>query len=134
MVHLFCSDINIYAVVIAWMIHVVMGLLWFQPKLFGTQWSALTGQNLKPASKWIVPGFLGHLIMVLVLAILIDHTNAESGPGGMLVGILAWIGFIVPLEIGELVWEKIPFRLFLIRAGNHLIGLAVSGFILGVWR
>jgi hypothetical protein len=111
-----------------------MGLLWFQPKLFGNKWSELTGQQLKPASKWIVPGFLGHLIMILVLAVLIDHTRSNSGCGGLLIGLLAWIGFIVPMEIGELVWEKIPFKLFLIRTGNHLIGMAVSGFILGAWR
>jgi len=134
MVRFLFSDINIYAVIIAWVIHIGMGLLWFQPKLFGNKWSALTGQQLKPASQWIVPGFLGHLIMVLILAILIDHTNSDTGPAGMLIGLLAWIGFIVPLETGELVWEKIPFKLFLIRIGNHLIGLAVSGFIIGTWR
>jgi hypothetical protein len=134
MIHLFYSDINLYAVFVAWIIHVGMGLLWFQPKLFGNKWSELTGQQLKPASKWIVPGFLGHLIMILVLAVLIDHTRSNSGCGGLLIGLLAWIGFIVPMEIGELVWEKIPFKLFLIRTGNHLIGMAVSGFILGAWR
>ena len=134
MVHLLYSDINLYAVFVAWIIHIGMGLLWFQPKLFGNKWSELTGQQLKPASKWIVPGFLGHLVMVIVLAVLIDHANCNSGPSGMLIGLLAWIGFIVPLEIGELAWEKIPFKLFLIRVGNHLIGLAVSGFILGAWR
>jgi hypothetical protein len=134
MVHILNSGINFYAVIVAWLIHVGMGLLWFQPKLFGHKWSELTGQGLKPATKWIVPGFLGHFVMVLVLAILIYQTNSNTGFGGMLIGLLAWIGFIVPLEIGELVWEKIPFRLFLIRIGNHLIGFAVSGFIIGIWR
>jgi len=30
------------------------GLLWFQPKLFGNEWSKLTGKELKPAKKWII--------------------------------------------------------------------------------
>jgi len=33
------TDINLYAVFIAWIIHTVSGLLWFQPKLFGNEWS-----------------------------------------------------------------------------------------------
>jgi hypothetical protein len=111
-----------------------MGLIWFRPKLFGKEWSKMTGKDLNPAPQWIIPGFLGHLVMILVLAILIQLTNANDGLSGLLIGLLAWIGFIVPMEIGELVWEKIPFRLFLIRIGNQLIGIAVSGLILGAWR
>ena len=52
----------------------------------------------------------------------------------MFIGLLAWIGFVVPMESGELVWEKIPFRLFLLRTGNQLVGMAASGFILGAWQ
>jgi len=33
-----------------------------------------------------------------------------------------------------LIWEKIPFRLFLIRIGNQFIGMGISGFILGAWQ
>jgi hypothetical protein len=72
--------------------------------------------------------------MILVLAVLIRLTNSNNGFGGMLIGLLTWIGFIVPMETGELVWEKIPFRLFLIRVGNQFISIAVSGFILGSWQ
>jgi len=50
------------------------------------------------------------------------------------VGVLVWIGFVVPLEVGELVWEKNPFKLFMIRVGNQLVGLSIAGIILAVWR
>jgi hypothetical protein len=45
-----------------------------------------------------------------------------------------WLGFVVTLEIGELIWEKIPLQLFLIRIGNHLVALSIAGGILGGWR
>jgi hypothetical protein len=72
--------------------------------------------------------------MILVLALLIKSTNANSGIYGLVIGLLTWIGFIVPLEIGELVWEKIPFRLFLLRIGNQFVGIGISGLILGAWQ
>lgn len=127
-------DINLYAVFVAWIIHTASGLLWFQPRLFGNEWSKLTGKELTPAKKWLIPGLVGHLVMVFVLVIIIIMANIGNGMGGLLVGLLGWIGFVVPLEIGELIWEKIPFRLFLIRIGNQFIGMGISGFILGAWQ
>jgi len=128
------SGINCVAVLVAWIVHVAAGLIWFRPELFGNEWSKLTGKELKPAKQWLLPGLLGHLLMIFVLVVLIKLTRASSGWGGMLVGLLAWIGFVVPMESGELVWEKIPFRLFLLRTGNQLVGIAVAGFILGAWQ
>jgi len=128
------SDINYLAVLVACIVHIVTGLLWFRPELFGNEWSKLTGRELKPAKKWLVPGLIGHLLMIFVLVILIKLTNSSTGFSGMFIGLLAWIGFVVPMESGELVWEKIPFRLFLLRTGNQLIGIAASGFILGSWQ
>lgn len=128
------TDINLFAVLVAWIIHTASGLLWFQPKLFGNEWSRLTGKELQPDKKWLIPGLVGHLAMVFVLVIFIKMANIDNGLGGLLVGLLAWIGFVVPLETGELIWEKIPFRLFLIRIGNQFIGMGISGFILGAWQ
>jgi hypothetical protein len=134
MINIQFSDINFFAVLVAWIVHIVMNLIWFRPELFGKEWSKLTGKELKPAKKWTIPGFTGHLLMILVLAILIKLTNSNNGIIGMFIGLLTWIGFIVPMETGELVWEKIPFRLFLLRTGNQFVSIAVSGYILGSWQ
>jgi len=128
------SSINFLAVLVAWIVHIVLGLIWFRPELFGNEWSKLTGRELTPAKQWLIPGLLGHLLMILALLVLIKLTRATSGVQGMFIGLLAWIGFVVPMESGELVWEKIPFRLFLLRTGNQLIGIAAAGCILGAWQ
>jgi hypothetical protein len=130
----YLQDINLFAVFVAWIFHTVSGLIWFQPRLFGNEWSKLTARELKPSKKWLIPGLFGHLAMVFVLVIIIKLANIDSGLGGLLIGLLCWIGFVVPLETGELIWEKIPFRLFLIRIGNQFIGMGISGFILAAWQ
>ncbi len=128
------ADINLYAVLVAWIFHTISGLIWFQRKLFGNAWSKLTGKDLTPSKKWIIAGLVGHLVMIMVMVILIKLAGIGTGPGGLLIGLLCWIGFVVPLETGELIWEKIPFRLFLLRIGNQFIGMGISGFILGAWQ
>jgi len=51
---------------------------------------------------------------------IVNLANAANVTGGIAVAILIWIGFVVTLETGELIWEKISYKLFLIRIGDHL--------------
>jgi hypothetical protein len=127
-------NINPWAVLVAGIVHMATGLVWYQPKFFGNAWSVLTGKDLNPAKPWLVAGFVGHMLIALVLAVLIRLANAATAIDGLLIGVLVWAGFIVTLEIGELIWEKIPFKLFLIRISEHLVSLGLAGVILAVWR
>jgi hypothetical protein len=128
------SIINYFAVIVAGIVHMATGLLWFNAKLFGKQWTELTKQELKPAKQWIVAGIIGHQMIAFVLAVVIYLAHATTVLEGMAVAIIIWLGFVVTLETGELIWEKIPFKLFIIRIGNHLIALSFAGIILAVWR
>ena len=128
------SNVNLLAVLVAGIAHMATGLVWFMPKIFGNAWAGLTGAELKPATRWLGAGAIGHLTIALVLAVLVNLANASTVLGGIVVGALAWIGFVVTLEVGELIWEKIPFKLFLLRIGNHLVALCLAGAILAVWR
>ena len=73
------------------------------------------------------------MAIALVLAVIVDLANASTALGGFMVGVLVWIGFVVPLEIGELIWEKISFKLFVIRIGEHVLSLGLAGIILTIW-
>ena len=126
--------INPWAVLVAGIVHMVTGLIWYLPNVFGKQWSKLTGKDLSPARQWLPVGVLGHIAMVLVLSVLLRLSSVTSVPGGLIVAGLVWIGFIVPLEVGELIWEKIAFRLFLIRIAEHLVALGLACIILSIWR
>ncbi len=128
------SNINLLAVLVAGIVHMATGLIWYQPKFFGNTWANLTRAELKPAPQWLAAGLIGHQVIALVLAIIVTLANATTVLGGIAVGGLVWLGFVVTLEIGELIWEKIPVKLFMIRIGNHLVALSLAGSILAVWR
>jgi hypothetical protein len=127
------SNINYLAVLVAGLAHTAIGLIWFSPQLFGKQWSELTKQSLKPDRTLIPLGILGHQVICLVLAIVVYLANATSVIEGIIVGLLIWLGFVVTLELGEVIWEKIPLRLFTLRLGCHFVALGTSGAILAVW-
>lgn len=94
----------------------------------------LTGKNMTLTPPWMLVGFVGHLLIALVMAVIVVLANATTVLGGIAVGVLVWLGFVVTLEIGELIWEKIPFKLFMLRIGNHLVALSIAAAILAVWR
>jgi uncharacterized membrane protein YdcZ (DUF606 family) len=127
------STINPWAVLAAAFVHMATGLIWFNSNLFGRQWSELTKQELKPAREWLLVGLIGHVLIASVLALVVRLAHATTMLDGIIVGMLMWAGFVVTLEIGELIWEKIPFRLFAIRIGNHLVALSLAGAVLSVW-
>ena len=128
------SNINWLAVLVVWVAHVVISLVWFQPVFFGKAWVELSGKDLKPAVRWIPVGFAAHLVAVLALAVIVNLANATTLLEGIAAGLLVSIGFIGAMLAGELVWEKIPFKLFLIRIGDQLVTLSLAGAILAVWR
>ena len=128
------SDINLLAVFVAGVAHMGTGLVWFSPKLFGNAWAELTGKDLTPDPRWLIAGLVGHMVIALALAVIVGLADATTVAGGIAVAVLVWLGFVVTLEVGELIWEKIPFRLFVIRIGNHLVALSIAGAILAVWR
>ena len=124
------SNFNWLAVFICWVAHVVISLAWYQPIFFGKTWVRLSGKEMKPATRWIPVGFLAHLICIIALAVIINLANARTILEGVAVGLLVSIGFIGAMLGGELVWEKIPFRLFLIRLGDQMLTLSLAGAIL----
>jgi len=128
------QEVNLLAVLVAGIVHMVIGLLWFQPWLFGNAWTGLTGKDLKPAPRWMAAGIVGHQIITLVLAVIVKLAHATTAFEGAVVGILVCLGFVATMLVGELIWEKIPFKLFMIRVGDQLLGFAIAGIILGVWR
>jgi hypothetical protein len=128
------THVNLWAVLVAGICHMAVGLVWFQSFLFGRAWSVLTKQELKPAPQWLIPGILGHILIALALATIITITNSTSIGDCLLVGGFVWLCFVVTLELGELIWEKIPVKLFMIRIGNHLAALSAACFVLAIWR
>ena len=128
------SGINWLAVLVAWIAHVVMSLVWFQPPLFGKAWVELSGKELKPATQWFPAGLAAHLVCVLGLAVIVNLANATTLVEGAALGLMVSICFIGAMLAGELVWEKIPFKLFLIRLGDQVLTLCLAGMLFAIWR
>ena len=128
-------QVNYLAVALAALSAFVLGGLWYS-LLFAKQWAALTGQSeekLKSGNPAIVFGgaFLLNLVAAYVLAIIIGPTDVKYGAlAGLAVG-LCWVATALGINY---LFERRPFRLWLINGAYVTLQYAAMGAIIGAFN
>ncbi len=134
-------SINYWAVLASAIASMVIGFLWYGP-LFGKLWmqlSGMTDKKLKDAKKkgmgkTYAIAFLSTLVMSFVLAHFIDYVEATRITDALQLAFWLWLGFIATVQLGSILWEGKPVKLYLINVAHYLAALAVMASILAVWQ
>jgi len=133
-------DISLIAVLIASILGFGLAALWYSPKLFGNQWSAALSMSAEGLQAEFSPArtygtrFVTTLVAAYVLARILVHTEATTLVAGIETGFLIWLGFIATFALDGVLFEKRPFKLYLINSGYYLVGLMLMGAVLGLWH
>jgi hypothetical protein len=142
------ADINWLAVVVAVIWNFVLGFVWYaQFTPTGRIWMKSQGlsPDFKPEPGAMLKGILlqvlGAALTMTVLAYLIlglSQSPIYPGPldwtGGLYAGLFAWAGFLLPVQLGALAWERKGLAVTAVNAGYHLVSLVVAGIILAAWQ
>ncbi len=113
--------------------------------LFGKQWMELSGfkQNekdfekmKKEAPKMYLISFIGALLMAFVLAHSFLFADTFFGGdrflNGLQAGFWSWLGFVVPVMMGSVLFEGKKVKLFLINVSYQLVSLLVMGAVIAL--
>lgn len=129
------GDVNLLSVLVASVVSMIVGYVWYAPGVFGKQWMELT--KVKPkkdgVAKSVVLGFVTTLIMIYVFANVMMLADITSVAGGLSAGLTLWVGFVATITLGSVIWEQRPVKLWVINAGHWLINFLIIGIILGAW-
>lgn len=130
-------DISWLAVIVAAVVKFLIGWGWYSPALFGKQWQELNKMTAADVQAGMVPALIaeavGDLIMAYILARFVGHYGFGFGIG-ILVGFMAWLGFVATVLANQIFYERKPQQLIVINGGYLLISLVVMGAIVGVWH
>ena len=134
-------SINYLAVLAAAVASMVIGFLWYGP-LFGRQYMALMNFDKKKMQEMKKKGmgktyalaFLTSLIMSYVLAHFVAYVGAKTIADGAVLGFWLWIGFFATTQLGMVLWEGKPVKLYFLNTLHYLVTLIVMASILAVWR
>jgi hypothetical protein len=129
------TDLNWVAVVAAAIGILVVGFVYFLPQVLGSRWAASVGRELPSYGSLppmtYVAAVITALVAAYVLAVVMDAVGAATLTDGILVGVLAWLGFAATTSYGAVTWEGRSTTWWAITNGNALISFAVAGAILG---
>jgi len=133
-------DISLLVVLIAAILGFGLGAFWYSPKLFGSQWAAALGMSEEELQAEFSPArtygtrFVTILIAAYILARILVHTEATTLVAGIETGFLVWLGFVATFALDRVLFEKRPFKLYLINSGYYLVSLMLMGALLGLWH
>lgn len=127
------ADLNLPAVLTAAIAAFVMGATYY----------AVVGGQLAQVSDAAAAGgqpppwklaieFLRCLIIAAVVAGLASRGEINQWSGGLLLGLVLWIGFPFVLWTGAMIHEDAPLKLAVIHAGDWLVKLLVVAAIVAV--
>lgn len=135
-------NVNLWAVLVSAVASMVIGSIWYGP-LFGKKFMAACGMDKwTPEQKaaemkkmWVsyVLQLVASLVMFYVLAGIIAGFGHLTVGGGMMTALIMWVGFVVPIKLGEALWGGNK-TLFLLGTFNMLVTLLAAGAILGAWN
>jgi hypothetical protein len=147
------SDLNWLAIGIAIVVNMLLGFLWYSPKMpTGKAWMRAQGMDpnvrMKPTSGQMAKGLVLMVVGSFLLFFVFAHNfwvyqdayrNAATGgdPGydlsvmdGVWGALFTWLGFFVPVLWSSVAWENKPWSFFFVNAGYYLVTLLIAGILL----
>lgn len=133
-------EINYIAVLLATLSSMIVGSIWYTPKVFGTYWMSKSG--IDPNDN---PPFLRPVIVTLVVSFITAWVLAGAGYiaydfyGGsflwnvVLTGLILWAGFTAARFITHDQFDRRPAGLTVLNCAHELVTIVIMAVIIGVW-
>lgn len=130
--------VNYIAVVVAAVVALVIGFIWYSPRVFGNRWMAYLGttqaQLGNPGPTGMAVGVVASLLNAWVLAVLSLNLEGKTLTDGILLGALAWLGFMATITAAQISFEKKPWGLWVLNNAHNLLVQVIMAAIVTVWR
>jgi hypothetical protein len=130
--------VNYLAIVVAAVVALVIGFIWYSPRVFGNRWMAYLGttqaQLGNPGPSGMAVGVVASLLNTWVLAVLSLNLGGKSLTDGILLGALAWLGFMATITAAQISFEKKPWGLWTLNNAHNLLVQVLMGAIVTIWR
>lgn len=136
-------DVNYLAIIIAAITSMVVGFIYYSPFVVGKPWMKLMGYkegDMKPKNDEMAKLYGTSFVLSLVTAFVLSHIIAMSEAyfnysmvqTGLTSAFWVWLGFVMPVQMTDVLFSKKPIKLFAINTGYQLISVLVMGLVIGL--
>jgi hypothetical protein len=134
-------EINYWAVLVATLSTMVVGSVWYAPKVFGTRWAKLAGVPMDgtgkdavgPIAVTVVVSFVTAWVLAGAITIAWHFYGGSYLVSAIVTAILLWAGLTAARLITHDAFEGRPSGLTVLNIAHELVTLVIMAAILGVW-
>lgn len=136
-------EVNFIAVLLAAVVNMAIGFVWYSPVMFAKKWMKLMGyttesmkKDQKEMGKWYGLSFLVALVTGYVLThVMVLSENFFHYPmlqTGLTTAFWMWLGFVMPVQLTSTIFSKEKnLELFAINTGYQLLAMLAMGITVG---
>lgn len=133
--------INYWAVVAATLSSMVVGMIWYTPKVFGSYWMKKSGVTpsgkasdaFGPILTTVLVSFVTAWVLAGATYIAWDFYGGGFLGAAIVTTVVLWAGFTAARFITHDAFDKRPSGLTMLNIGHELTTLIVMAVIIGVW-
>lgn len=136
-------DVNIVAILAAAVASMVVGFIYYSPFVVGKPWMKLMGYkegDMKPKNEEMVKLYGTSFVLAIITAFVLSHVMTMSlayfGETRLVTGLMTavwmWLGFVMPVQLTDVLFSKKPVKLFGINTGYQLVSLLVMGVVISL--
>lgn len=118
-----------------------VGSVWFSPLLFGDVWMRQVyglKDRMRMSSSNMMIIFAANILLEFMTALIFRACLEFAGittPGSIFgFGFLVFVGFMLPVLAGDILWRKGSPQLFAISAGHRLVSLMIVCILASIWQ
>jgi hypothetical protein len=134
-------EINYWTVVLATLSSMIIGSIWYTPKVFGNRWMRLAkidpdrnvGTAVVPILVTLLVSFITAWVLAGAAAIAWHFYGGGYLWSTLVTAVLLWAGFTAARFITHDAFEGRPTSLTVLNIGHELVTIVVMAIIIGVW-
>lgn len=134
-------EVNYWAVLVATLSTLLVGGIWYTPKVFGTRWMRLAkvdAKSVEAAGIWpivvtVAVSFLTAWVLAGAVYISWEFYEGSFLTAAVVTAVLLWIGFTAARMITHDAFEGRPPALTTLNLAHELVTILVMAVIIGVW-
>ena len=133
-------DVNYWAVVLATVSTMIVGSIWYTPKVFGNYWMRVARFDntsdrgaVGPIVTTLIVSFISAWVLAITTQVAWIALDGNYLLMAITTGLMLWAGFTAARFITHDVFEGRPTGLTILNIAHELVTVLVMALIIGAW-
>lgn len=131
--------VNIWAVLIVWVLYMALGAFWYSTAGFAKQWTKHTGVNIlkipqDKATKILMFIALSAFVQALTLGVILHSLHITMILDGLFAAVFLWLGLTAATTVGVTLYSGRSWKFLWLNSSYFLLVMSLGSMIFTTWQ